>query len=168
MLRFAYMTLAARASFLLLLLHGIAACGGALTPQDGGAPGVDNDDGGTGGGNPGGADAGAFDRNYATCDEQSRAASQVVSQAVRAAELDSLSCDTDADCLTEWLGTDCWHGCSESVGREGAARIQAAEELANATVCRGFAEMGCKEVIPPCSPPDPWVCLQGACWGILH
>ena len=168
MLRFASMTIAARASLLLFLLHGIAACGGALTPQDGGAPGVDNDDGGTGGGNPGGADAGAFDRNYATCDEQSRAAAQLVAQAVRAAELDSLSCDTDADCLTEWLGTDCWHGCSENVAREGAARIQAAEELANATVCRGFAEMGCKKLIPPCSPPDPWVCLQGACWGILH
>lgn len=168
MLPFAYMALAVRTSFLLLLLHGIAACGGAITSEDGGAPGVDNDDAGTGGGNPGGADARAFDRNYATCEEQSLAAAQLVSQAVRAAEMDSLSCDTDADCLTEWLGTDCWHGCSENVGRDGAARIRAAEELANLAVCRGFAEKGCKAFIPPCHPPDAWVCLQGACWGVLH
>jgi hypothetical protein len=159
------MKFAARASSLLLLLHGIAACGGAVTSEDAGAPA---DDGGGGGSDSGRADAGTFDGRYPTCAEQSLAAARLVAEAVKAAEMDSLTCDTDADCLTEWLGTDCWHGCSVSVGREGSARIRAAEERANATVCQGFAEMGCTASVPPCVAPDPWTCLQGACWGVLH
>ena len=59
---FCQMMHAIRASLLLLLLHGIAACGGAIAPEDGGAPGSDNDDAGTGGAAPAGVIQAALTR----------------------------------------------------------------------------------------------------------
>ncbi|HMJ56728.1 MAG TPA: hypothetical protein VK540_31885 [Polyangiaceae bacterium] len=146
----------ARASILAVSLACVGACGGS-DPSDGVGEGRDAaadaaTDTGTGEAEP-------------NCGDQTRAAVFLVSAGAEAARAD-LSCQTDEDCVVVWTTTDCSDTCSVLVSRGGAEKVEAAIDAANATVCRGFSEAGCRIVTPPCSPPPRWACLSGTC-GVL-
>jgi acyl-CoA reductase-like NAD-dependent aldehyde dehydrogenase len=143
----------ARASILAVWLSCVGACGGS-DPADGAGDGLD-------GAADAATDVGAGDAGP-NCGDQTRAAALLVSAGAEAARAD-LSCQADEDCVVVWTTTDCSDTCSVLVSRAGAEKVQAAIDEANATVCLGFSDAGCRIVRPPCAPPPRWACLSGTC-----
>jgi hypothetical protein len=146
-----------RGSLLFAWLTGTWACGGSTTSGEQGT---------------GSADAGIetttgndsdVDSDAAVCEEKTSAAGALLSAAMKQLPGDNLLCQTDDDCRVVWLSTDCTDNCSVLTSRAIAERIQAAIDEANATLCPGFQEAGCKRVVPPCAPPPPWGCVGGVC-----
>jgi hypothetical protein len=140
----------ARAALFAAALVGLGACGGSATLGDAGA---DHD---------GSASDGGIDGAGLSCSDRTTAAGALVRRAAEEAQKD-LSCQEQEDCVVVWATTDCSDTCSALVSRQGAEKVDAAIEEANATVCRGFSEAGCKIVHPPCAVPMRWGCVGGMC-----
>jgi hypothetical protein len=151
----------------LALLICVSSCGSSTTPDDAGAyddsgGGADIavlDGSGTDAAVHDGSDPGA---DAMSCEEKTGAASALLLAAETSGGTD-LSCQTDDDCRTVWRITDCSDNCSTLTTRTIEEKIKAAIEEANATVCAGFRDAGCRLIIPPCAPPFPPVCAMGMC-----
>ena len=65
------------------------------------------------------------------------------------------------DCETVWLSTSCAQSCSDVVGIGGVDAFAAAVDEAENGICADHPS--CRPPVPPCVPPAPVVCVDGAC-----
>ena len=132
-----------------LLALALWACGDREPSEDSGSPA------GSSAGTAGAGGAGAL-----TCEQRAASASQAVADALRAADL---SCEADEDCEEISIDTDCHAACGGLVGPQGKSGVQAEIAKQNAGICATFERDGCKVIVPPCVPPQPFACVSGAC-----
>jgi hypothetical protein len=72
-------------------------------------------------------------------------------------------CATDAECTPIGFATLCFDACTRAVSASGIQAVQETLQRVNETVCATYRQDACPFVAPPCVPPRPPVCKQGAC-----
>ena len=146
-----------RAAVFFAVLALVASCGGSTTSED-----AESHDASEAGADTTVNDTSIADADSMFCEEKSRAATALLLAAERAGGTD-LSCQTDDDCRVVWRITDCSDNCSTLTTRSIEEKIKAAIDEANATACLGFRAAGCRLILPPCAPPQRWVCRGATC-----
>ncbi len=73
----------------------------------------------------------------------------------------NLSCQADADCQNVALGSICSDNCTRAVNHAGVAALAGADTAG--TACAGYQAAHCTLIHPPCAPPQPATCVNGAC-----
>jgi hypothetical protein len=76
---------------------------------------------------------------------------------------DNVSCTADTDCVTVEVHASCFDACTAQVNLTGKGAVDRASTLVEAAECKVWNEMRCKLEIPPCAPPQPARCVDGAC-----
>jgi len=81
-------------------------------------------------------------------------------------------CETDADCVGEWMKLSCeWGSCGGYAASQlGMVELTARRDAISEAICGPFFDAGCSvpnEPDPACDEPYPVACIDGTCGGVL-